>query len=182
MNNASNKPTLIEQIRDIFTKIDDMAQHSIFEMAKLVRDWSPEFRDYSDAELQEALKIAWNYEEEETDIFSLKDAIVWMKRNFDKSLYSGGCVYRVEAHHEEPHKVDQNDAKKPAIYGDSVEKASHDESKGRNPELICLHLCFLDKEGNPLLDGGARHKVVHCKMIDETLSRQFGNKDMIILK
>lgn len=183
MNNIPNPPTLAEQIQSLFAKIGEIAQHSIFDLMKLVRQISPELRDYSDKELQDALKIAWNYEEENTELFTLKDAIVWMKENFNRSLYSGGCIYKLEPNLVQnntiDHPVDVDDDGKPQI---SSEDACHDTNGSKEIQVKCLHLCFLDKEGNPLLDGEARHKVVYCNMIDDTLSRQFGDKNMIVLK
>ncbi|MEB3191906.1 MAG: hypothetical protein VKL42_16315 [Snowella sp.] len=47
---------------------------------------------------------------------------------------------------------------------------------------IVLHHCFIDKDQNPLLDGKHPHRIVYTREISEDLSRQFGEKDMLVFK
>ena len=45
-----------------------------------------------------------------------------------------------------------------------------------------LHVCFLDKHNEPMLDGSEIHLVVNAKACDRGLKDAFGNKDMVVLK
>lgn len=49
-----------------------------------------------------------------------------------------------------------------------------------------IHICFLDKNDEPILNGNALHWIIHTNKLDNNLLNQFGskdnNKDMIILK
>ena len=47
---------------------------------------------------------------------------------------------------------------------------------------IVLHHCFIDKDQNPLLDGKHPHRIVYTREISEDLTRQFGEKDMLVFK
>ena len=47
---------------------------------------------------------------------------------------------------------------------------------------IVLHHCFIDKDQNPLLDGNHPHRIVYTREISEDLTRQFGEKDMLVFK
>lgn len=45
-----------------------------------------------------------------------------------------------------------------------------------------IHICFLDKANEPMLNGNASHWIIHTNKLDNNLLNQFGSKDMIILK
>lgn len=98
-------------------------------------------------ELEAAIKIAWNYEEESVREYTLAKAIRWVKENVDKEKHSAACLHKVK--------------------GDMG---------------YTLHLCFLDKDNNPLLGSSGRHKVVNCFFMDENLEKQLGNKDTVLFK
>lgn len=44
------------------------------------------------------------------------------------------------------------------------------------------HVCFLDKEERPMLDGSEKHLIVHAKKCDAALLEQIGNKNMVVFK
>jgi hypothetical protein len=48
--------------------------------------------------------------------------------------------------------------------------------------IIKLHICFLDDEQNPLLNGEYPHLSVFTSEIDNELRNSFGDKSLIILK
>lgn len=102
---------------------------------------------YSPADIEEIIKIAWCYEEENVETFSLKQAIEWLKMNLKEEKHTGGCLYR---------------------------------KKGEWNTV--LHLCFLGKDGQPLLGPGDCHKKVSCLSLDPSLENQFGTKDLIVFK
>ena len=52
-----------------------------------------------------------------------------------------------------------------------------DESK----KHIQLHICFLDGNDEPLLDGDFPHQIVKTISLDKKLQDGFGNKDILIL-
>lgn len=49
-------------------------------------------------------------------------------------------------------------------------------------EYFTLYMCLLDREERPLLGASDPYCVVHCLALDEQLVRQFGTKNMIIVK
>lgn len=98
-------------------------------------------------ELEQAVKIAWNYQEESCKLYTFEKAIAWFKENLDKNIHSAGCIY-----------------------------------KESTPTGFVLHLCFMNSEKKPLLMGDCPHKVVSCYSMDEALTSQFGDKDLIILQ
>ena len=100
-----------------------------------------------DKDLEDALKIAWNYEEQNTSEYTMEDAVKWIKININRNVYSGACLFK--------------------------EKTSLG---------LCLHLCFIDNNEEPLLGPADKHKVIFCNRIDESLAKQFGNKNLIIFK
>lgn len=44
------------------------------------------------------------------------------------------------------------------------------------------HLCYLDKQNEPMLDGKEKHLIIYAKKMDKELKEQLGNKDMLIFK
>ena len=45
-----------------------------------------------------------------------------------------------------------------------------------------IHICFLDKNNEPMLNGNAKHWIVYTNKLDSSLLNQFAGKDMILLK
>ena len=45
-----------------------------------------------------------------------------------------------------------------------------------------IHICFLDKNNEPMLKGNAKHWIVYTNKLDSSLLNQFAGKDMILLK
>ena len=49
-------------------------------------------------------------------------------------------------------------------------------------DVIRLHLCYLDKDENPLLNGKHPHLVVNTFEMDNELTNAFSDKSLIVLK
>jgi hypothetical protein len=47
---------------------------------------------------------------------------------------------------------------------------------------VTLHHCFLDASNNPLLDGAHPHRAVHTPELCLDLEKQFGTKDLLVLR
>lgn len=45
-----------------------------------------------------------------------------------------------------------------------------------------IHICFLDKNDEPMLNGNTLHWIVYTNKLDSNLLNQFSDKDMILLK
>ena len=45
-----------------------------------------------------------------------------------------------------------------------------------------IHICFLDKNNEPMLKGNAKHWIIYTNSLDKDLLNQFAGKDMILLK
>ena len=45
-----------------------------------------------------------------------------------------------------------------------------------------IHICFLDKNNEPMLKGNAKHWIIYTNSLDKDLLNQFAGKDMVILK
>ena len=45
-----------------------------------------------------------------------------------------------------------------------------------------IHICFLDKNNEPMLKGNAKHWIVYTNKLDSSFLNQFAGKDMILLK
>lgn len=45
-----------------------------------------------------------------------------------------------------------------------------------------MHICFLDKNDEPMLNGNTLHWIVYTNKLDSNLLNQFSDKDMILLK
>lgn len=98
------------------------------------------------------LKTAWKLEKIETEELSLEKCISIVKAEFDQKLYSTACI------------LDKKDVDRNSKY------------------RFEIHICFLDKNNEPMLKGNAKHWIIYTNKLDRDLSNQFGNKDMIILK
>lgn len=48
-------------------------------------------------------------------------------------------------------------------------------------KYIKLHICYLDEDDNPVLNGDFPHQVVNALTLDEDLTEKFGNKNMLVL-
>lgn len=45
-----------------------------------------------------------------------------------------------------------------------------------------IHICFLDKNNEPMLKGNAKHWIIYTNALDKDLLNQFAGKDMILLQ
>lgn len=45
-----------------------------------------------------------------------------------------------------------------------------------------IHICFLDKNDEPMLNGNTLHWIVYTNKLDSNLLNQFSDKDMILLQ
>ncbi len=60
--------------------------------------------------------------------------------------------------------------------------AIYREENGTDNGIIKLHLCFLDEEDNPLLNGGYPHIVINTLELDNELLNNFGDNNLIVLR
>lgn len=130
-------------------------------------------KNISMSDIQRRMMLAWYYEETDQDEFSLSDAVSWMKEHLDNSIHSAGAIFRND-YEDMPNSSMGKDGK-----NFQFDLNTSSSRKGGN---IDIHLFFLDKDGQPLLDLGDRHKLVHTARIDDSLSKNFDGKDLIILK
>lgn len=131
---------------ELLKAIKEMAIDAAMTLRKLKKKLQEEYGIPFD-QYEEMIKIAWNYEELNTQEFTQTDAIKWIKGHMDREKHSGACLY-----------------------------------KDSTSPFITMHLFFLDKENQPLLDASDKHLEVHCKMLDDGLEKQFGDKDTIVFK
>lgn len=103
----------------------------------------------------EILAEAWGLEEKNVDTFSLEDCISWAKNNISPE-YSSAVVLKQEN--------------------------SPEFSFGERKRRLDIHVYFMDRQNNPVLDGSKPHLLVHCDGLDSSLSEGFGKKDMLVLK
>ena len=106
----------------------------------------------SDAISLENIKEAWNLEEIKTEELSLEKCISLVKKEFNQKLYSSACI------------LDKKDVDRSSKY------------------RFEIHICFLDKNNEPMLKGNAKHWIVYTNKLDSSLLNQFAGKDMILLK
>ena len=100
----------------------------------------------------ENIKEAWNLEEIKTEELSLEKCISLVKKEFNQKLYSSACI---------------------------LDKKEVDRSSKYRFEI---HICFLDKNNEPMLKGNAKHWIIYTNALDKDLLNQFAGKDMILLK
>ena len=86
-----------DQIKNTLNSAGNLLTRSLLELIKHLRTVLPQLNRYTDQELEEMIQISMNYEEEKVATFSLSDAIGWIKENFDKTRYGGGCILRGKA-------------------------------------------------------------------------------------
>lgn len=55
---------------------------------------------------------------------------------------------------------------------------SHKKKMNKND----VHICFLNLNSEPLLDGSAEHLLVHAESLDSMLVKYFGREPMIVLR
>lgn len=100
----------------------------------------------------ENIKEAWNLEEIKTDELSLEKCISLVKKEFNQKLHSSACI------------LDKKDVDRNSKY------------------RFEIHICFLDKNNEPMLKGNAKHWIIYTNALDKDLLNQFAGKDMILLK
>ena len=100
----------------------------------------------------ENIKEAWNLEEIKTDELSLEKCISLVKKEFNQKLHSSACI------------LDKKDVDRNSKY------------------RFEIHICFLDKNNEPMLKGNAKHWIIYTNALDKDLLHQFAGKDMILLK
>lgn len=106
----------------------------------------------SDVISLENIKEAWNLEEIKTEELSLEKCISLVKKEFNQKLYSSACI------------LDKKDVDRNSKY------------------RFEIHICFLDKNNEPMLKGNAKHWIIYTNALDKDLLNQFAGKDMILLK
>ena len=100
----------------------------------------------------ENIKEAWNLEEIKTHELSLEKCISLVKKEFNQKLHSSACI------------LDKKDVDRNSKY------------------RFEIHICFLDKNNEPMLNGNAKHWIIYTNALDKDLLNQFAGKDMILLK
>lgn len=105
-----------------------------------------------DAISLENIKNAWNLEEINIEELSLEKCISLLKKEFNQKLYSSACI------------LDKKDVDRSGKY------------------RFEIHICFLDKNNEPILNGNAKHWIIYANSLDKDLLNQFAGKDMILLK
>ena len=170
------------QIDEYLRKAQDLCTKSIVEIIATIRPLIPTLSRFTDEEVEEMVLISLNYEEDNVESFSFRDAIAWIKTNFDRNLHYGGCILRNLP--EQKARLTENRGADGASPSEVAASAGNRlRSLFRlSPSRIRVDLCFLDKQGEPLIAAGAKHKVVHAERIEDDLERQFAGKDMIIIK
>lgn len=106
----------------------------------------------SDVISLENIKEAWNLEEIKTDELSLEKCISLVKKEFNQKLHSSACI------------LDKKDVDRGSKY------------------RFEIHICFLDKNNEPMLNGNAKHWIIYTNALDKDLLNQFAGKDMILLQ
>lgn len=49
-------------------------------------------------------------------------------------------------------------------------------------DIIMLHICYMNNNEEPLLDGNYSHILVKCLEMDKELIIQFGDKDLLLIR
>lgn len=119
---------------------------------KIQSDIKNKLENTSTEDILSYIKIAWNLEEIEIEELSLEKCISLVKKEFNQKLYSSSCI------------LDKKDVDRNSKY------------------RFEIHICFLDKNNEPMLKGNAKHWIIYTNKLDRDLSNQFGSEDMIILK
>lgn len=144
---------LLTYLKDIISKLKIKAGKTANDVVdKVYVDIKKKIDNISADDIFSTLKIAWNLEELEMDTLSLEKCILFVKKEFKPELYSSACI---------------------------LDKKNVDR---RSKYRFEIHICFLDKKNEPILNGNAKHWIIHTNTLDKDLLNQFGNKDMIILK
>lgn len=119
---------------------------------KLQSDIKSKVENTSTDDILSFIKLAWNLEEIQIEELSLEKCISLVKKEFNQKLYSSACI------------LDKKDVDRNSKY------------------RFEIHICFLDKNNEPMLKGNAKHWIIYANSLDKDLLNQFGDKDMVILK
>ena len=119
---------------------------------KLQSDIKNKIENASTDDILSFIKLAWNLEEIKTEELSLEKCISLVKKEFNQKLYSSACI------------LDKKDVDRSGKY------------------RFEIHICFLDKNNEPILNGNAKHWIIYANSLDKDLLNQFAGKDMILLK
>ncbi len=119
---------------------------------KLQSDIKSKIENTSTDDILSFIKLAWNLEEIQIEELSLEKCISLVKKEFNQKLYSSACI------------LDKKDVDRNSKY------------------RFEIHICFLDKNNEPMLKGNAKHWIIYANSLDKDLLNQFGDKDMVILK
>lgn len=158
-------PTIVDQIMETikeYVTSKNVSQITFKEIISIVKQKLAIPINIDD--VKDVCKMAWNLEEEYTPEYSLEAAVRWFRANIDKTQHSCGCLYMEKKEDFSQQCFQEN------------------EVWSSLPKLKRLHLLFFDKNDQPLLDCSAKHKIVSCYELDERLAKQFGDKNMLLLK
>ena len=94
MNTSQNNnfDELLRQMRDALEDIAFSAKTGLNEIVKIVKD---RFFAISPEEMMEMVKMAWSYEEQYCEVFTLSDAISWIKSHFDPQKHASACAFKM---------------------------------------------------------------------------------------
>lgn len=149
----NNEKKITEDFKEILSSIKIKTGEAVNDIVDRVKiNLKDKIDNINSDDLIIFFKRAWNLEELEMDILTLEKCIYFVKKEFNPKLYSSACIL-------DSKNVNRN-------------------SKYR----FEIHICFLDKNDNAILNGNAKHWIIHTNTLDKDLLNQFGNKDMIILK
>lgn len=152
MSNKFNE-TLVEALRKTIETARIKAGESARDVFNIIQsDIKNKIDNISVDDILSCIKTAWNLEEIEIEELSLEKCISIIKSEFNKELYSSACI------------LDKKDVDRNSKY------------------RFEIHICFLDKANEPMLNGNAKHWIVHTNALNKDLLNQFGSKNMIILK
>ncbi|MEI0477411.1 hypothetical protein [Brachyspira pulli] len=149
----NNEKKITEDFKEILSSIKIKTGEAVNDIVDRVKiNLKDKIDNINSDDLIIFFKRAWNLEELEMDILTLEKCIYFVKKEFNPKLYSSACIL-------DSKNVNRN-------------------SKYR----FEIHICFLDRNDNAILNGNAKHWIIHTNTLDKDLLNQFGNKDMIILK
>lgn len=143
----------IDPLKHGVSVIMELFTEYLNQLGKKISDFTDAVADFGG--LGAVISEIWNFEEIKVDEYTFSSCIQWLKKHIDKSKHSAGCLLKVE----------------------------QDKSLDKHNEYpLHFHLCFLDNNNNPLLDGKSPHAYIYAKKIDEDLSDSFENQSMLLIK
>ena len=149
----NNEKKITEDFKEILSSIKIKTGETVNDIVDRVKiNLKDKIDNINSDDLIIFFKRAWNLDELEMDTLTLEKCIYFVKKEFNPKLYSSACIL-------DSKNVNRN-------------------SKYR----FEIHICFLDKNDNAILNGNAKHWIIHTNTLDKDLLNQFGSKDMIILK